>query len=199
MLACARLALDGMLDRLAAEDAIALPMLTEAARLELLVNAMAVSYRPARQAIGEGERRVLQRMEVSDEFSPDSPFRRLRREFQALWDRTLDRPGRSPFEGRLTFNDLMLQRYEVGELGITAHRDRTAYRNLVCLFVLAGKGAFHVCRDRGGSGSREIPHRPGDVLLMRAPGFLASCHRPFHYLHDVRETRYVFGLRQERA
>ena len=101
--------------------------------------------------------------------------------------------------GRLLFNDLMLQRYSVGEVGITPHRDRTGYRNLVCLFVLEGQGRFYVCNDRQGRGAREIPHAPGDVLLMRAPGFQRSAERPFHFVRDIQSPRYVFGLRQEQA
>ena len=194
-----RLVLDELVQRLASEDAIALPMLARGFREELLAAARSAPFRPARRVVGHGRRRVLQRMEVNDRFPADSPFHRLVSAFQALWNEALESAAQSPFEGRLELNDLMLQRYQVGELGITAHRDRTAYRNLVCLFVLAGRGAFHVCRDRGGTGSREIPHRPGDVLIMRAPGFLGSDYRPFHLLRDIREPRYVFGLRQQRG
>jgi hypothetical protein len=93
----------------------------------------------------------------------------------------------------------MLQRYDVGEVGITPHRDRSAYRNLVCLFVLEGRGRFFVCDDRSAAGAREIPHVAGDVVLMRAPGFQGSEERPFHFVRDIQSSRYVFGLRQERV
>ena len=92
----------------------------------------------------------------------------------------------------------MLQRYSVGEVGITPHVDRTAYRNVVCLFVLEGQGRFYICDDRAGNGAREIPHTAGDVLLMRAPGFRGSDERPFHFVRDIQSPRYVFGLRHER-
>ena len=78
--------------------------------------------------------------------------------------------GSCPFESRFVFNDRMLQVYEPGETGITPHMDRTAYRNLICLFVLEGRGRFGICQDRSGRGTRIIAHEPGDVVLTRAPG-----------------------------
>jgi hypothetical protein len=69
----------------------------------------------------------------------------------------------------------------------------------VCLFILEGKGRFFICQDRSGSGAREIPNQPGEVLLMRAPGFLGSQERPFHLVREIQEPRYVFGLRQEQS
>ena len=184
---------------LAKSGALAVPLLSDEWRLLLLDAARASPFRAARPLVGKGERLVRQRMEVCEHFSADSVFRTLAREFQALWDDLLEHAPCNPFTGRLVFNDLMLQRYSVGEVGITPHRDRTDYRNLVCLFVLEGKGRFTVCDDRAGNGAREIPHVAGDVVLMRAPGFQGSDERPFHFVRDIQSPRTVFGLRQERA
>ncbi len=183
---------------LARDGATAIPILGEEFRTTLLDAARASRFRLARTLVGKGERLVQQRMEVCDEFPGDSVFRTLCGEFQALWDDYLVSEPAGPFEDRLEFNDLMLQRYSVGEVGITPHVDRTAYRNVVCLFVLEGQGRFYICDDRAGSGAREIPHAAGDVVLMRAPGFLGSEERPFHFVRDIRSPRYVFGLRHER-
>src|SRR3712207_8397186 len=38
-----------------------------------------------------------------------------------------------PFEMALSFNSMVLQRYEKGSIGITPHRDRLSYINLVCV------------------------------------------------------------------
>lgn len=180
------------------KGALAVPVLSDRFRGSLLESARAVRWRAARAAVGKGERLVRQRMEVCDAFPPGSLFHGLKADFQALWDDYLESTAESPFEGRLVFNDLMLQRYSIGEVGITPHVDRTAYRNIVCLFVLEGEGRFYVCDDRAGHGAREIGHAAGDVVLMRAPGFLGSETRPFHFVRDIRSPRYVFGLRQER-
>ena len=184
---------------LAQSGALAVPVLGDAFRLSLLEAARASAYRAARPRVGKEGREVSQRMEVCEEFPDDSIFRAFGRSFQILWDDWLAEVPDSPFEDPLDFNDLMLQRYSVGEVGITPHRDRTAYRNLVCLFVLEGEGRFYLCNNRQGQGAREIPHQAGDLVLMRAPGFQGSLERPFHFVRDIQSQRYVFGLRQEFA
>ncbi len=193
-----RLDVSRILDRLMLEDAVPLPILTQAFRRLLLAEAATRDYRRARSVVGSGSHTVRQRLEVQDQFADASLFRVLRSSFQALWDRSLGAILEAPFEGRLCFNDLMLQRYHVGEVGITPHRDRSAYRNLICLFVLAGRGRFYVCEDRTARGAREIAHAPGDVILTRAPGLRGSTRRPFHVVRHITATRYVFGLRHER-
>ena len=187
-----------VLDRLEREDAVAVPALTAEYRAWLLEEARATRFREARPVVGRGERLVRQRMGVHNGFGVDSRFRDLTRHYQTLWDEWLASIASSPFECPLVFNDLMLQVYEPGETGITPHMDRTGYRNLICLFVLEGRGRFGICRDRSGSGATIIDHEPGDVVLTRAPGFRGSDRRPFHFLDRITERRYVFGLRHER-
>lgn len=179
-------------------DALSLPLLSDSFRRGLLVEAETAAFRSARESIGEGDRIVHQRMEVCDQFPQESGFKTLRDEFQSLWDTSFATGQDYPFESPVQFNDLMLQRYAPGEVGITPHRDRSAYRNVICLFVLAGRGSFGVCPDRSGKKARVIPNAPGDVILTRAPGFLGSGARPFHFVRDIVEPRYVFGLRHER-
>ena len=188
-----------ILDRLEREDAIAVPALTDEYRAWLLREARAAPFREARPVVGRGDRLVRQRMGVHNGFGPDSRFHDLTRHYQAAWDGWLASVTPCPFESRLVFNDLMLQVYEPGETGITPHMDRTSYRNLICLFVLEGCGRFGICEDRSGRGARIIAHRPGDVVLTRAPGFRGSGRRPFHFLDRITERRYVFGLRHERT
>ena len=188
-----------ILDRLEQEDAIAVPALTPAYRAWLMEEARAAPFREARPLVGRGERLVRQRMGVHDGFGTDSRFRDLTRHYQVLWDGWIAAQTSCPFESPLVFNDLMLQVYEPGETGITPHMDRTAYRNLICLFVLEGRGRFGVCEDRSGRDARIIAHAPGDVVLTRAPGFRGSDHRPFHFLDRITERRFVFGLRHERT
>lgn len=187
-----------ILDRLEREDAVAVPALTPDYRAWLLQEAHAAPFREARAVVGRGERLVRQRMGVHNGFGFDSRFHDLTRHYQAAWDAWLASVADYPFDSRLIFNDMMLQVYETGETGITPHMDRTSYRNLICLFVLEGRGRFGVCDDRSGRGARIIAHEPGDVVLTRAPGFRGSDHRPFHFLDRITERRYVFGLRHER-
>ncbi len=103
------------------------------------------------------------------------------------------------FETPLSFNSMVLQRYEKGSLGITPHKDGLSYINLISIFVIGGRGRFYLCSDRSGAGAIEIDASPGNVILMRAPGLMGtgSKERPFHYVTDIEETRYTFGLRQK--
>ena len=188
-----------VLNRLEREDAVAVPALTAEYRAWLIEEARATQFREARPVVGRGERLVHQRMGVHNGFRADSRFHDLTRHYQAAWDGWLAAMASNPFESPLVFNDLMLQVYEPGETGITPHMDRTDYRNLICLFVLEGRGRFGICEDRSGRGARIVAHEPGDVVLTRAPGFRGSDYRPFHFLDRITERRYVFGLRHERG
>ena len=176
-----------------------LPLLSEPFRQELLAETQCYRFRQARATIGEGASRVAQRMEVCADLRRDSMYHYLSASFQTLFGAAVKQSRQHLFDGKVTFNDHMLQRYTVGDLGISPHRDRTAYRYLICLFVIAGHGRFYVCGDRSGAGAREMANKPGDVIIMRAPGFEGSNERPFHYLADIRSTRYVFGLRHDQT
>ena len=87
-------------------------------------------------------------------------------------------------------------KYEKGSIGITPHRDGLRYKNMICNFNINGRGRFFICSDRSGKDSKEVDFPPGNLLLMRAPGFFGGNKRPFHYVTDISETRYVLGLRQ---
>ena len=197
MFVLSKLPIDEMVEGLDGAGAVSLPLIGNAFRLSLLRAAEMAKFRAARESIGEGARVVYQRMEVCDTFSPESIFIDFRNSFQALWDFSMSRSDSNLFESPVIFNDLMLQRYSPGEIGITPHRDRTSYRNIICLFVLEGRGRFFVCRDRDGTNAIEIPNSPGDLILTRAPGCLGSGQRPFHFVREITSTRYVFGLRHE--
>ena len=187
-----------LLERAACELAISVPFLDAAACEALHREALGYSFRPARPVVGKGENRVLQRLGVMPVLPAHSRFIALTDAFQGWWDRRLEGVAPYPFESRLTFNDRMLQNYEVGEVGISAHRDHIEYRNLICLFVIAGKGRFFICRSRDGSDAREIPNDPGDLIITPGPGLFGSTRRPFHLVCDITIPRYVFGLRQDR-
>ena len=187
-----------VLERTAREGAISVPFLDAATCRALHREALGYSFRPARPVVGRGEKRVLQRLGVLPNLPLQSRFVALAEAFQDWWDRRLREVHPYPFESPLTFNDRMLQSYEVGEVGISAHRDHIEYRNLICLFVIAGEGRFFVCRDRDGAGAREIVNRPGDLILTPGPGLFGSARRPFHLVRDITLPRYVFGLRQDR-
>lgn len=172
-------------------------LLNEVFRQALWQEAEGYTYHPEEEVVGSGERTVRQQMGTLETFPVNSRYLQLRGAFQALIDRSLAALPVYPFQERLLFNSLSLQKYDPGSLGITPHLDSLRYINLICLFVIGGQGRFFVCTDRAGKDSVEIEAAPGSLILMRAPGFMGAQIRPFHYVTSIPETRYSFGLRQK--
>lgn len=174
-------------------------VLEEDFRLALLKEAQDYDYQPADEFVGSGDRLVRQQVSSFEGFPEDSGYVLLTNSFQDLLEQRLAELGTYPFETALSFNSVVLQRYEEGSLGITPHKDGLRYINLVCVFVIGGRGRFYICSDRSGRDAKEVDASPGDVILMRAPGlFGAKDNRPFHYVTEIQETRYTFGLRQKK-
>lgn len=187
-----------LLERTARESAISVPFLDAEACEALHREAVGYAFRAARPVVGKGENRVRQRLGVFPVLPSHSRYIALAETFQDWWDRRLEGIAPYPFESRLELNDHMLQNYEVGEVGISAHRDHIEYRNLICLLVIAGRARFFVCSRRDGADAREIRNEPGDLILTPGPGLFGSTRRPFHLVRDISIPRYVFGLRQDR-
>ena len=176
--------------------ATSVPLLTDGAQQALLQEAVRYHYQREADVVGRGDRIVRQELASFAAFPADSAFVRLRDRLQALLDEAFAACRPYPFDGPLELNSLVLQKYDAGSLGITPHRDGKRFVNLICVVVLAGRGRFFVCADRAGRGAREVEAHPGAAIFMRAPGFRGSQERPFHYVAEIRETRYTFGLRQ---
>jgi hypothetical protein len=188
-----------ILKDLSSLGATSIRLLDEDFRVALLKEARDYTYEPEDEIVGSGGRVVRQQLSSFEDIPKDSDYILLKNSFQDLLEERLARLGTYPFEMALGFNSMVLQRYEEGSIGITPHMDGLSYINLVCVFVIGGQGSFYVCSDRSGNDSIEIDASPGNVIFMRAPGFLGSeDNRPFHYVTDIREPRYTFGLRQKR-
>jgi len=177
--------------------AISIKVLNQDFRLCLLNEAESYIYTPEAEIVGSGDKIVRQQMSSFEEFPGASLFIDLKKSFQVLMDDCLSNLKTYPFDTRLSFNSMSLQMYEKGSIGITPHRDGLRYKNIICNFNIGGSGSFSICSDRSGKDSKEIDFPPGSILFMRAPGFLGSDSRPFHFVKEIQDTRYVFGLRQE--
>ena len=189
---------DRILEELSSVGATSVRLLEEDFRLALLEEAQDYDYQPEDEIVGSGDRVVKQQVSSFDDFPEDSAYVLLKDSFQGLLEQRLVELEAYPFETALGFNSMVLQRYEEGSLGITPHKDGLSYINLVCVFMIGGRGRFYVCSDRSGRDAKEVDASPGNVILMRAPGlFGAEDNRPFHYVTEIEETRYTFGLRQK--
>jgi hypothetical protein len=140
----------GCLARLEREDAASIDLLSPLGRAELLEDSAELTYRDARPVIGEGERAVHQDFKICMPVPEGSRFHHCRDALERLLARALADMPDPPLAAAPRLNDLVVQRYPVGSLGITAHRDHLAYRDLVAIVTLAGRARFFVSTDRSG-------------------------------------------------
>jgi len=117
----------------------------------------------------------------------------LRKDFISLWQNILREGGCR--EGG--FNETEAVRYAFDSNGITYHRDRLKYKNLICVFVVEGEGKFYAAESGGGLDERQFEVSPGSLILMRAPRTGKKDFRPFHKVEAIVGERYVLGLRQK--
>ena len=94
-------------------------------------------------------------------------------------------------------NDVQVQRYRPGGLGITPHLDGKRFRRLVAIFTTRGTARFAICRDRSGEVLEEWAAAPGSLILLRGPGLGGVRDgRPFHLVRGPRRGwRYSISYR----
>jgi len=190
-------ALADAIARLEREDALALPWLARDTCAALIETTRTLPFRKARSVVGEGDRTVHQDFDICMPVWAGHPLHRLRQETESVLQTGLATLGQAVLPEPLWLNDLVVQRYSPGSTGITPHRDHVRYVGLVAIVLLAGDGAFSVCDDRSGAGDRLVDARPGDLILMRAPGLFGRRDRPFHQLKSVTRERLTVGLRHD--
>jgi hypothetical protein len=169
-------------------------ILRDAARQRLLEEARTLPFIAAPAIVKPYG--VRQRYAAVTAFPRGSGFRSLWEAFQELLDDRLARLPARPFATSLCFNGSALHRYPPGPLGISPHRDSARSVNLIAIFVLEGRGRFFICRDRDGRDAVDLPNASGDLILLRAPGFMGADVRRFHGVAEIAEQRTTFALRQ---
>lgn len=181
---------------LAANGGISLPILSESRRKKLIGEACSYQYRPQPEIVGKGQ--VREQLSSAKKFPEGSLFWKLRDDFTELLVRKLGTLTiKDLFAMPIDFNDMSLQKYDQGSIGITPHKDGKSRVNLICVFNLIGKAEFALCDDRNGSNPRFLDTTPGNLILLRAPGFFHGTLQPFHFVRNVTEERVIFGLRQK--
>ncbi len=185
------------LARLPTEDAVSIPLLAPADRAPHADAANALTYRPGTPVVGTGEKSVYQDFEITMDVPAGCPLRWLRDDIESFLNEALALCDPPLLDAPLGLNDMVVQRYHAGSIGITPHRDHIRYTGLVAIAVLAGAGRYCVADDRAGTNARDVPGAAGRLILMRAPGFAGREDRPFHFLTGVDEPRISFGLRHD--
>lgn len=183
----------GELDR---SGGVSVPLLMDAFRQELLAEAETYDY--VRQPEVVGPHNVHEELSsVQTPFPYGSLLYKLKEGLEEMIVKNLISSRETElFRTPLRFNEISLQQYEAGSIGITPHMDGRSVVNLICIVILTGDSKFALCEDREGSRPRYLDTTPGNVIFMRAPGYRGSDHRPFHFVTDITSRRIVVGIRQ---
>lgn len=98
-------------------------------------------------------------------------------------------------------NEVAVQRYQVGSVGITPHRDQRRYAQLVAVITVAGSAPFTLCRNRDGDPIRTWQAEAGSLVLLRGPGLAGDPDgRPMHLVGGPTGTpRTSIGIRMDTA
>lgn len=131
--------LAAVISRLGTEDAAAVPLLDGEGQRVLLQEAEGLPFTNARPVVGHGDRLVRQDFAYCTSIPLDSTLRELAEALERLVNAAVMRVSPRPLAQALRFNDLVVQRYEPGSLGITPHRDHLRYVGLVAIVVLSGR------------------------------------------------------------
>lgn len=183
-----------ILEKLEKEGGVSFFILPDSYRKTLLEEAESYEYHKQPEVVGP--HKVREQLSSVKSFKEDSLFLRLKDDFQKIINHQI-KDLENYFNPPLVFNEMSLQLYEKDSIGITPHMDGLSIKNIICIFILAGKARVALCDDREGNNARDLDTTPGNVILLRAPGFLDSDFRPFHFVSDVSERRIIFGLRQK--
>lgn len=149
-----------------------------------------------KQPTAAGKYGVREELSSCTEFAEKIPFITLAEEITDFLNYKLSLAGDKPFDGKpALFNEISLQKYPKGSLGITPHRDHSCYTGLILVLIVQGRGDVFLCDDREKTNSYKLPMEEGTLTILRAPGYFGSSLRPFHYVTNITEERIVFGMR----
>jgi hypothetical protein len=99
-------------------------------------------------------------------------------------------------------NEVAVQRYHPGSLGITPHRDQRRFAQLVAVITIVGSAPFTLCRNRAGDPIRTWQASAGSLVLLRGPGLAGQKDgRPMHLVGGPTggTARMSIGIRMHTA
>lgn len=143
---------------------------------------------------------MKQQIRSCSSFPVNTQYNNLKVAFQNLLNLHLRRLDTYPFATKLEFNSLVLQKYELGYIGITPHRDRLSSINLICIFNIGGRGKFCLYADRSGNQAKTINSSLGSMAkstwiyeFLRTP--LSLCQRhPNNSVHIWLKTNTYLSV-----
>ena len=186
---------------LRAGSAVAIDCISPETCVNLSDLADQLQYRKARPVTGSVKTPVYQDFELDYDVPLEHPFWRIAEALQSVFGPLLDdvpRDRLSDYDSGFSLNDLIVQRYPPGCAGISPHRDHIEYRMIILILLLSGDGDFRLHPERDEAEGTVIDFRPGQLLMMGAPGIASDFVRPFHSVRNVTAVRRTIGMRFDR-
>jgi FolB domain-containing protein len=192
--------IEEVMERLLVDGGTSVPFLPEERRTLLLRDAATYPYIKQPEIPGmNGVIEEISSVSVSPPhvFPRAQMFHRLTDDMNEFFVRKFHSLGVPDlFATPLRFNDASLQHYAKGSVGITPHVDGKSRINLICVCILGGHAEFGLCSDRSSRNVKLLDTTPGNMILLRAPGFYHRNSQVMHVVRNVTTDRIVFGLRQ---
>lgn len=177
--------------QLIAQGAVSIPFLTHEERGGLIDEAKKLEYiKQPEQAFGGIVREEVSSCSVKDE---GTPFFEIA-DRVALFVTELCSVTNQGFP-QFPKPHVALQKYDAGSIGITPHRDEKKYGLVIAIVPLIGKGDLSICDDRAGNNPKKQDTTPGNLILLRAPGYAGMHVRPMHVVNNILEERIILGVR----
>jgi len=121
-----------------------------------------------------------------------------RNSFTFLCIKGIERFLGSMLDSPIAFNDVVFQRYTAGEsIGIAPHHDKNCFIYCIAILLLKGDSNLYIYEDGEGKNPRPINAKPGDCILLRAPGIGGEQHGPYHGVANVTKERITLTLRHQ--
>ena len=174
---------------------ISIPFISKPFIFELIEQASILHFRKAKALVGNS---VTQDFEVCFPAPRDGAIDILATSIERLFLEAINSLREPPIKGP-KFNDIAMQRYVSGSVGISPHKDHKKYTSVIIIVTLSGRSNFCVCDDRNGKNAKILDDRPGNILILPATGFKVLSNvfnRPIHFVNSISDGRLSIGLRQ---
>ena len=174
---------------------ISIPFISKPFIFELIEQASILHFRKARALVGNS---VTQDFEICFPAPRDGAIDILATSIERLFLEAINSLREPPIKGP-KFNDIAMQRYVSGSVGISPHKDHKKYTSVIIIVTLSGRSNFCVCDDRNGKNAKILDDRPGNILILPATGFKVLSNvfnRPIHFVNSISDGRLSIGLRQ---
>ena len=174
---------------------ISFPFLSDITVVNLTNQVSKFRFRKAKPTVGNS---VTQDFDICFPAPRIGKIDKLAASIENLFNQTLRLMNNPPIKSP-KFNDIAIQSYKPGSLGISPHKDHKKYISVIIVITLSGRSDLCICDDRKGLNPLIINDIPGNIVVLPASEFITlnnNCIRPLHFVNNITDGRLSMGLRQ---